>query len=47
MYNNSIAIGDICIGDNVKIGAGAVLLKSAPTNSLVAPAKKAELLQNN
>ena len=32
---NAILIGDICIGNNVTIGAGSVVLDSVPDNALV------------
>ena len=37
----AIVLGDIEIGDNVVIGAGAVVIKSIPVNSVVVgnPAK--------
>lgn len=34
-YANAIAFGDITIGDNVIIGAGCVVTKSIPENSVV------------
>lgn len=38
---NECVIGDISIGNNVKIGAGAVVTKDVPNNCIVAvvPAK--------
>lgn len=33
---NSCIIGDVCIGDNVIIGAGAVVTKDVPNNAVVA-----------
>lgn len=32
---NAVLIGDICIGNNVTIGAGSVVLDSVPDNALV------------
>lgn len=41
IYPNSVIFGDITIGDNAIIGAGAVVLKDVPANAIVAgnPAK--------
>ncbi len=41
IYPNSLVIGDIKIGDNSIIGAGSVILKNVPPNSVMAgnPAK--------
>jgi len=41
IYPNSIIIGDITIGDNCVIGAGAVVTKDVPDNAIVVgnPAK--------
>ena len=41
IYANSVVVGDITIGDNSIIGAGSVVLKSFPSNSIIAgnPAK--------
>lgn len=35
VYANSVVIGNISIGDNVSIGAGAVVTKSVPDNCTV------------
>lgn len=35
IYPNSVIIGDIEVGDNSIIGAGTILLKSVPPNSIV------------
>ena len=35
LYTSSIIIGNICIGNNVEIGAGAVITKSVPDNCVV------------
>ena len=35
LYTSSIVIGNICIGNNVEIGAGAVVTKSVPDNCVV------------
>ena len=47
IYPNSIIFGDITIGDNAIIGAGAVVLKDVPANAVVAgnPAKVIKLLK--
>lgn len=39
VWANAIVIGDIQIGDNSQIGAGAVVVKSVPKNSIVVPSK--------
>lgn len=36
VYTNAVVIGNITIGDNVIIGAGAVVTKSVPSNCVVA-----------
>ncbi len=35
VYTNAVVAGGIYIGDNVKIGAGAVVMKDVPANSVV------------
>lgn len=35
IYANAVIIGDISIGDNSVIGAGSVVLKDVPQNSIV------------
>jgi serine O-acetyltransferase len=35
IYSNAILIGNISIGDNSVIGAGSVVLKSFPANSVI------------
>jgi serine O-acetyltransferase len=35
IYTGAIVIGGISIGDNVKIGAGTIVMKDIPSNSLV------------
>ena len=39
VYANAIVLGDITIGNNTKIGAGAVVVKNVPSNCIVVPAK--------
>ena len=41
IYTNAVVIGGITIGNNVEIGAGAVVIHDVPDNSVVAgvPAK--------
>ena len=36
IYPHSIIIGDIKIGNNVKIGAGSIVTKDVPDNCIVA-----------
>lgn len=49
IYPNSCVFGDIVIGDNSQIGAGAIVNKSVPKNSVVAgnPAKVVKVIGNN
>lgn len=35
VYTNAVVAGHITIGDNVEIGAGAVVMKDVPSNSVV------------
>lgn len=35
IFSNSVVVGGITIGDNVKIGAGSVVCKSIPANCIV------------
>jgi len=35
LYTNCTVLGDITIGDNVIVGAGAVVVKSIPDNCVV------------
>lgn len=35
MGAHSMIIGDVCVGDNVIIGAGAVVVKDVPANAIV------------
>ena len=35
IYTNAVVAGGITIGDNVSIGAGAVVMKDVPSNSVV------------
>lgn len=35
IYANAIVVGDITIGDNVRISAGTVVITNIPSNSLV------------
>ena len=39
VWAHAIVLGDITIGDNSQVGAGAVVIKSVPANSVVVPAK--------
>jgi len=47
LYTNSTIIGGITIGDNVVVGAGSVVVKDVPSNSVVAgnPAKIIRTIQ--
>ena len=48
IYANSCVIGDVKIGDNAKIGAGAIVLEDVPENAIVAgnPAKIVGYIEN-
>lgn len=35
VFTNAVVAGGITIGDNVTIGAGAVVMKDVPANSIV------------
>lgn len=35
VYTNAVVAGDIVIGDNVDIGAGSVVMKDVPSNTVV------------
>ena len=39
VWANAIVLGDITVGDNSQVGAGAVGVKSIPNDSVVVPAK--------
>lgn len=43
---NSVLIGSICIGNNVTIGAGSVVIKDVPDNVCVAD-NPARIISNN
>lgn len=49
IYTGAIVIGGISIGDNCKIGAGAVVTKSIPENAVVVgnPARIIKKINNN
>ena len=46
--SNVVVIGDISIGNNVIIGAGSVVVKNVPDNSIVAgnPARVVKIISN-
>lgn len=46
IWTNAIVLGDINIGDNSQIGAGAVVVKSLPHNCVVVPSKSLIIRQN-
>lgn len=39
IYTHAVVVGPVCIGDNVKIGAGAVVVDDIPSHSTVVPQK--------
>lgn len=46
VWAHAIVLGDISLGDNCQVGAGAVVVKSVPDNSVVVPAKSMIIKQN-
>lgn len=46
IWTNAIVLGDIDIGNNCQIGAGAVVVKSLPHNCVVVPSKSLIIRQN-
>lgn len=46
VWAHAIVLGDITIGDNSQVGAGAVVIKSVPANSVVVPAKSFIIKKN-
>lgn len=46
VWANAIVLGDIIIGDNSQIGAGAVVVKSMANDSVVVPHKSVIIRQN-
>lgn len=46
VWAHAVVLGDITIGGNTQIGAGAVVVKSVPENSVVVPAKSMIIKQN-
>ena len=46
VWANAVVLGDISIEDNCQVGAGAIVVKSIPANSVVVPAKSIIIKQN-
>lgn len=46
VWTNAIVLGDITIGNNCQIGAGGIVVKSLPDNSIVVPAKSMIIKQD-
>lgn len=46
VWANAVVLGDIILGDNCQVGAGAVVVKSIPNDSVVVPAKSMIIKQN-
>lgn len=46
VWANAVVLGDIHIGENSQVGAGAVVVKSIPNDSVVVPAKSMIIKQN-
>lgn len=46
VWAHAVVLGDIFIGDNSQVGAGAIVVKSVPENSVVVSAKSMVIKQN-
>ncbi len=46
VWAHAIVLGDITIGDNSQVDAGAVVIKSVPANSVIVPAKSFIIKKN-
>lgn len=46
VWAHAVMLGDITIGDNCQVGAGAIVVKSLADNSIVGPAKSAIIKPN-
>ena len=46
VWAHAVVLGDIHIGDNSQIGAGAVVVKNVPENSIVVPPKSVIIKEN-
>lgn len=46
VWANAIVLGDITLGNDSQVGAGAVVVKSIPDNSVVVPAKSSIIRLN-
>lgn len=46
VWANAVVLGDIHIGDNSQVGAGSIVVKSVPENSVVVPSKSVIIKQN-
>ena len=46
VWANAVVLGDIRLGNNSQVGAGGVVVKSVPDNSVVVPAKSVIIKQN-
>lgn len=46
VWANAVVLGDIRLGNNSQVGAGGIVVKSVPDNSVVVPAKSVIIKQN-
>ena len=46
VWANAVVLGDIHVGDNSQVGAGSIVVKSVPENSVVVPSKSVIIKQN-
>lgn len=46
VWANAVVLGDIHIGENSQVGAGSIVVKSVPENSVVVPSKSMIIKQN-
>lgn len=46
VWAHAVVLGDITIGRNTEIGAGAIVVKSVPNNSVVVPEKSSIIKLN-
>lgn len=47
VWAHAVVLGDITIGENSQIGAGSVVVKNVPSNSVVVPSKSCIIRKDN
>lgn len=47
VWANAVVLGDIIVGENSQIGAGSVVVKNVPSNSVVVPSKSCIIRKDN